>query len=244
MQAAGLGRLHVLGATQMQLQEKLAVGLLALAGSAVQAGPLDLAATLTYSYHAVTADGVTKESRFQEKLYRVGNQVWTERILPANAPRDAKDGHDEHEHKHDLGLAAAAKHIVRDARGNLSLNFVRRADRQIIHAEQRDYSELGFDGSWEGAYYIVNPQQLQKMQRLKRPAAAGEVWYELRQQDRFVRVLWSEARQLPLLIESGSFDGSLYAKTEIKSEALPRLSQLPWNQLAHYQRKDYVDLLD
>ena len=36
------------------------------------------------------------------------------------------------------------------------------------------------------------PQQLQKMPELKRPAAAGQVWYEQQQQDRFVRVLWSE----------------------------------------------------
>ena len=230
----------------MSMQQLFASGLLAIVG-AVQAGPLDLAATLTYEYHSVTADGVVKDSRFQEKLYRVGNQVWTERILPANTPHNDA-GHDEHKHKHkhkhDLGLAAAAKHVVRDARGNLNLDFVRRADRQIIHAEQRDYAELGFDGSWAGAYFIVNPLQLQKMQKLKRPAAAGQVWYEQQQQDRFVRVLWSETRQIPLLIESGSSNGNLYARTAIKPEAMPQLNQLPWNRLAGYRRKDYVDLLD
>ncbi len=82
------------------------------------------------------------------------------------------------------------------------------------------------------------------MQKLKRPAAAGQVWYEQQQQDRFVRVLWSETRQIPLLIESGSSNGNLYARTAIKPETLPQLSQLPWNRLAGYRRKDYVDLLD
>lgn len=211
---------------------------------AFAAAATDTAATISYEFRTVSSEGVTKDTRFQERLYRAGNQLWTERVLPKQAPHEKQDK-DHADHEHDLALGAAAKYIVRDERGQLNLQFVRVEDKMVIQTEPRDYPEVGFDGSWDSAYYLINPAQLKKMQKLAGKApVANASWYEQKTNAYVRRVLWADDKQMPLLIETSSRDGSRYSKTTITPESLPAANQLPWSRLASYQRRAYIDLLD
>ncbi|MBM3114908.1 hypothetical protein [Jeongeupia naejangsanensis] len=205
----------------------------------------DAAATITYESRVVTAEGVTKQTRFQERWLRSKDNVWSERIVPANAlPESVHEGEHggEHDHHHDMNFATAAKYVYLDAKGVVALNFVRPAQKTVIVMGKGDYAQVGFDGSWQAAATLVDRKQLDKMTRVAKPAPDGASWYEQRQNKQYVRVLWSSARQLPLSIESGRDDGSSWSRITVAPQALP--ATLPWTRMAGYTRKDYMDLLD
>ncbi|GHD57912.1 hypothetical protein [Jeongeupia chitinilytica] len=221
-------------------------GLTMLAASIGHAAPLpDAAATITYESRVVTAEGVTKQTRFQERWLRSKDKVWSERIVPANAlPESAHDGDHggEHDHHHDMNFATAAKYVYLDPKGAVALNFVRPVQKTVIVMGKGDYAQVGFDGSWEAAATLIDRKQLDRMSKLSKPAPAGANWYEQRQNKQYVRVLWSSAQQLPLTIETGRDDGSSWSRISVARQAVP--ARWPWADIAGYTRKDYMDLLD
>jgi hypothetical protein len=94
----------------------LALILLLAAGSAqaasVTAPPLDL--NIQYYSKAVTAEGVTREVRYQETMLRRPGHVWVARVLPPQAAAAAAAAHaGEHErsvHKH-FNPAQLPRHV-------------------------------------------------------------------------------------------------------------------------------------
>ena len=44
--------------------------------------PPDLAARISYHDRVTGSDGIARESVWQEKWLRVGNQVWSQRLIP------------------------------------------------------------------------------------------------------------------------------------------------------------------
>ncbi|PHV12071.1 hypothetical protein [Chitinimonas sp. BJB300] len=201
----------------------------------------DMAGTLSYAYRMVSTEGVTKQGSFQERFVRSADNIWTERIIPANA---STERHDEPGDKHDHSLATAGKLITRDAQGNLRLAFVRTREKAIYTTLSSNYNTVGFDGSWEGNWSLVNPAQFKKMTQSKRAAAPGAVWYEIQTKGAFERVLWHQQNQIALVIESGTDNGNRYSKTTFTPSAFPSKAALPWNKLAGYAKRDYDDLLD
>ncbi len=209
--------------------------------SVALAEPAPLTGTVTYESRLITHDGIEKRTRFSERLVRTATDVWTERVIPA----EAAHAHDEsHDHLHPADLSRAARHLSLDADGQLHLRFVVEDQHTVVNAEPRDFAQLGFDGKWPASWSLFDPALLKNLQKSKRKTTeAGAIWYETRSQGRFLRVLWSQPHQLALEIVSGNDDGNRWNRTQVRLD--PRQSAtLPWRRLTDYQQKDYVDLLD
>jgi hypothetical protein len=203
-----------------------------------------LTAIMTFESTAISADGVKKQTQFQEIFIRDSNIVWSERIIPRITLHNESEANNKeaHEHEHDLNFATAGKWLVRDATGKIKFRFVRKDEKKIIEPRDSEYGTLGFDGVWETAYYMVNRTELKKMNVLKKPAPEGAIWYEKKDAKLFTRILWDERKELPLSIESGNLDGS--ANNKITIAPTPAPASLPWTKLANYQTMAYEDLLD
>lgn len=205
-----------------------------------------LAAILTHESHEVTAEGVTKEFRYQERFIRSGGHVWAERILPEGIQSKPEAGHKaKGEHEHEFNFNLAAKHIAKDAKGNLNISFANMRDKVIVAIAREEYQTVGFDGSWESAYYLVNPAAVKKLPLSKAPSPVAKArWYEKQGKEDYYRVLWAEDLELPLVIESGTRNGNRHSRISSKIVQLPQSAGLPWMNLQNFEHKDYNDLLD
>lgn len=209
-----------------------------VAALGLSAAPPALSARVLYSQRLETPDGMTKLVSFEDRLFRGHDRVWQERIL-RDLPGHDHPGEESHLHPKDLGVAA--RYLRKEASGELNLLFVHPQGVKI-HAETRDYPEVGFDGSWASAYHLLDPGRLAAMKPLRRKAPKGAHWLGTEDQTQFLRVLWSTRLELPLRIEAGTLDGHKLNITEVRPGPLPK--DLPWNRLAGLPEKDYTDLLD
>lgn len=196
---------------------------------------------LTHDMQALAADGVYRTEHFQERFIRDDHTVWVARVIPKGAhnTKEHAAGHEEHKH---LDVNAASRLITRDAKGNLSLRLVEHEEHQIVDVPKSEFDAVGFDGHWPTAYYLVDPVRLKDFKRLNQSAPAGSQWYENRNPQSYVRVLWSEQKQYPLQVESGSLDGRMKRTLKVEAQAMP--NPLPWQVIKGYQKKDYSDFLD
>lgn len=205
-----------------------------------------IAAIMTFESMTVTADGVKKQTHFQELFIRDTNLVWSERIIPKSIQQhqhdQASNSQEQHHHKHNLNFASAGKWLVRNTDDRINFRFVRKEDKTIIAPRDSEYGTLGFDGVWETAYYLVNRSSLKKMTLLKKPAPAGAAWYEQKNATQFTRILWDDKNEIPLSIESGTLDGN--SNNKITLTLTPAPSVLPWSTLTSYRTIAYEDLLD
>ncbi len=221
----------------------LVVGALLFAQSTCAA---PLAAIMTFESMTMTADGVKKQTHFQELFIRDTNLVWSERIIPKSVHHHDHDeesnSQEKHDHKHNLNFATAGKWLVRENGDKINFRFVRKEDKTIIAPRDSEYGTLGFDGVWETAYYLANRNALKKMTPLKKSAPNGAKWYEKKTAHEFTRILWDEKNEIPLSIESGTFDGS--SNNKITLAITPAPSPLPWSALGSYRTIAYEDLLD
>jgi hypothetical protein len=204
------------------------------------AGDLNLA--IHHEIDSVGADGVHRKVDFSEHLYRRDNQVWVERAIPAGVHSDSEhaDKHNE-DHKH-LDVAASARWIVRNAKGELQVQLVNRYERMIVNINPPDYGNIGFDGSWDAAYHLLSPRQLATMTATDLAAPDGCKWYENHNQSGWVKVLWDQKEQYPRQVESGNTSGTSHKRMDAKVTRSPL--PLPWKNLAGYQQKEYSDTLD
>jgi hypothetical protein len=162
--------------------------------------------------------------------------VWIERVVPAHAhsAEEHAKGHKEHKH---LDTAAAARWITRDERGEPRLRLVSAADKVVIEIARTDYGNVGFDGSWVAAWYLIDPAVLQS----SRPRPRGR-HHHLQPPGRRLaphRGLGQPAQD-PVSVESTGPGGS--RKTVVQNAAAPAVA--PWTRLDGYGRKDYSDYLD
>jgi hypothetical protein len=221
---------------------------LLMAGSASlsHAAAPDTAALITYETRVVTAEGVTKSTQFQETWLRTANRVWSERLVPKNAQAEVAKktplpkGHEGH--NHDMNFALSAKSIEREPNGEVRLNLVRMKMQQIIAMGTTDFREIGFDGSWDNAVYMIDRQQLKQMKKRAIAAPAGEVWLENRKNGMYTMVLWSEKLQLPRIIETGHENGGSWSRVTVEPKPMPK--EMPWLGTAGFRKRDYMDLLD
>lgn len=200
----------------------------------------DLSLLLTHDSTSLSADGVTRTSHYQERLYRQQQQVWLERIIPAHVA--ASVSHDDSDgHKH-LDLDTSARWVSRIDDKKAEIRLVNRHDRQLVTVDSGDYDAIGFDGDWPTAYYLVDPAKLKTMILSKRSAPAGSQWYESIGKNGYIRILWDSRQQYPRRIESGSHDGSQERVVRVEPGVKP--AQMPWLTLKGYQHKEYTDFMD
>ena len=118
----------------MKPQRWIACATLLVASLAAKAAPApDVDALITYETRQVTAAGVTRTERWQERLVRRADTVWSERVLPAHATAlHANESAVEHAgHKH-FDFESAARVVQREANGQLRLRFVDREHRVVV----------------------------------------------------------------------------------------------------------------
>lgn len=205
------------------------------------AGAVDLALKVEHETESVGSDGVTRTTRFAERLVRRDGESWVERILPPHAHDEDEHRTGARGHKH-MDVSAAARWVTRAADGKLAVRVVSRHEKVMVDVAPVDYPNIGFDGRWTTASQLMDPEQLSRMKPSSRSAPAGARWYETSTPAMKLQVLWDEKEQYPRRLESASLRGTGRASTVATREAMPVTP--PWQSLQGYARKDYSDLLD
>jgi len=203
------------------------------------AGPA-ITAVITTETHDVDAEGVTRTSRYQERMVRRDDRVWIERVFPPGvAPAPATD-------VHELNLRVAARSFRRagDGDGGVAIELVSVADRLIIEVPAESFEDLGLSRRWTLAAELIDRSRLERGAPGAPPAPAGARWYHRATADGHLRVLWSDRFALPLVIESSRRDGRAHIRTTIRPEPLAAGAAAPWAQLDRFARKDLSDLRD
>jgi hypothetical protein len=211
---------------------------------AAQAAP-DVSLEVTHQSISLGADGVRRSSEFSERVYRRGDTVWIERVLPAGAHREIEHAKAKAgaaiEHKH-ADLSSATRWIQHGAGNKLKLRLVSAHDKVVVDVDPTEYATVGFDGSWEAAYHLIDPAVLKRLRPIEK-TSEGQ-WYESPKASgsNLVRVLWDTQRELPLKVSTRSADGSSSSTTTVK--LLNSAIKQPWNSAAKFSIKDYSDFLD
>lgn len=202
----------------------------------------------------LTAEGVLRESRYEEKMMRRAGHVWIQRVLPGDLSGHEGSQHhgsstkskvsqkEEHGHRH-FNHVLLPRHVFHTG-SELRLEFVDFQEREVISIAPSEYENVGFDGSWPNAFFLADPKIVFTMPTTQRVSpVAGAQWRELVKGGITQRVLWDEKRQIPLLIERVESSGRYLERVEIKVQ--PSLAKsLPWEGLKGYAQKEYADFLD
>lgn len=223
----------------------------ALAATAQAAGPASntVSNTLTalrveHQMSSLGTDGIQRDVRFAERVYRQGDRVWIARELPpasahaADAEHDHANAHAGHKH---ADTDTAPRWIERDAKGALNVRVVSEPQQKNYAVEPAEYSNIGFDGSWATAYHLLDPAALKGM-RADGPVRNGVQTYSAKQGERTVTVDWDVAGQYPRRVESRNASGSQRKLTRVT--ALPAPAAAPWVRAQRYAAADYTDLMD
>ena len=206
-------------------------------GSSASAAAPELHLQLSHSTVGVGDDGVKRSAEFSERLYRNKQYVWVERVIPQGAHSEAAHSEADKEHRH-LDVVAASRWISRTADGKTEVRLVLPHDKVVVNVPPTDYANIGFDGSWNALYHLIDPAMLKEMQAGQ--TSANKVTYTRKTGDTQVTVVWDTRLQIPLRVETRTPNSS--RKTEVK--VLPLAKNWPWEQVTGFQPKDYSDYLD
>jgi hypothetical protein len=219
--------------------------LLQLATLSVQASTPDvpdLAARIQYQDRTTSADGVIRESSWQERWQRRGDQIWSERLIPITVARAYHQQHDgQPGHKH-FTHQMAARWVGRDEDGTVQLHYADRYHKQLVSVPPEEYGQVAFTPNWAKVRFLIDPELLATMDLLEDAAPAGARWYEHKTAHERTRILWSARLQVPLQVESGSLDGYRSYKMTLTPAKLS--AQAPWLALTDYQPRDIRDFFD
>ncbi|WP_343731570.1 hypothetical protein [Duganella sp.] len=212
--------------------------LMAALSVAASAAATDLDVKIAYYSKVVTAEGVTREARYEERMLRRAGHVWNARVLPAHAENDHKAG----PHKH-FNHVVLPRHVMLE-NGKPRVEFFDAHAKEVVSVPPAEYDNISFDGSWDHAYYLLDSKRLKAMPLSARASSVpGARWREREEKGLFERVLWDDQRQIPLVIESGDKAATFFNRMELSVQ--PGLTrELPWQQLKGYAHKEYSDFLD
>jgi hypothetical protein len=223
----------------------LSLAFAALAGTAQAAGPASsnslTALRVEHQLSSLGTDGIQRDVRFAERVYRQGDRVWIARELPpasTHAEHDHANAHAGHKH---ADTDTAPRWIERDAKGALTVRVVSESQQKNYAVEPAEYSNIGFDGSWATAYHLLDPAALKGM-RVEGPVRNGVQTYRSTQGERTVTVDWDVAGQYPRRVESRNATGTQRKLTRVT--ALPAPAAAPWERAQRYAAADYTDLMD
>ena len=201
----------------------------------------DLDALVSHETRQVMANGVTRVDRWQERLVRRGETVWAERAMPAGRA----DKHDDETvaehigHRH-FNADTSARWLSRNAGGSVTLKLVDREHQAVVAVPRAEFGTVGFDGRFDAAVSVVPASAVRAM----KPGAvnADGQWFSDRSGGWSHRVLWSEARQLAMRVESQRDDGSVKRVVMVRVVAAP--AAVPWAGLQNFAAKRYDDFMD
>ncbi|MFH0132004.1 hypothetical protein ACGLHS_17480 [Variovorax sp. VaC1] len=193
---------------------------------------------------SIGKDGVQRDSRYADLMFRRAGSVWVERELPP-ALREDHD-HEAREGKVHIGHAhadntAAPLWVRRDAAGKVEVGMVLREQRKLIEIDAANYGNVGYSGSWANSYWLVDPASLARMKNLG-AAGKGVQRYELQQGAGTLRIDWDTAGRYARKIEQRNARGT--SINVMTASVIPAPKTLPWKAVEGYERGDYSDLLD
>lgn len=203
---------------------------------------------IQYTSKILTPEGVTRESRYQETMLRRPGHVWSARVLPPtgethNAHASSQKVTLKSEKHAEFNHVVLPRHVALE-NGKLQLSYIDTKARQVVSIPAPEYDNVNFDGSWDNAYYLLDPKWLQTLPVTQRPSpVAGAVWHEREKNGVFERVLWDRQKQIPLMVETGNLGATFYHRMEVKVQSSLK-SSLPWMGLQKYGQKEYSDYLD
>jgi hypothetical protein len=200
---------------------------------------------LSYENHSIGHDGVIRDSRYTDLMYRRPNMVWIERELPESVRESEANGHDHAfpygGHAHDAAQGAPLL-IKRDAAtGNVSVQVILHTLHRVIDVELAHYGNVGYGGSWPAAYWLIDPVALNRIEK-QGTVQDGAQHYQLQKGERTTSVVWDVVGQYARSIEQRDEHGTSIQRMTATPFTDP--PQLPWQSLANYERGDYSDLLD
>jgi hypothetical protein len=188
-------------------------------------------ALVTHETTDIDAEGVTRTSRWQERVIRDADQSWIERVLPHEAA-PARDAHA-------VNLRTAARWYVKRPDGGVTTALVSVADHLIVDIDPGSRAGLGLEDRWRTAAQLVDLDGLAPTQAV----AGGSVWYARASAAGYVRVLWNERLALPLAIDAGTWDGRSSSHTRIEIDTHGS-AIAPWSRLDGFHHADLSDLED
>lgn len=216
----------------------------AQASDAIQAAAeLDL--RVTYEATQISSDGVQRDSRYTNRIYRRKGQLWVERELPevlrhhqAHGDGHGPEPHAGHAHE---AVRGAPLSIRRADDGTVDVTLVLEALHRVISVDAAHHGNVGFGGSFDNLYWIVPPTALQQMQKVG-AVSQGVQRYRSRTDAQRTEVDWDVAGQFARRVEYSEHGG--IERVRITASRLPAPLAQPWARLADYERGDYSDLLD
>lgn len=245
--------------TFSQLAKALLLGLVPLC--ALAAAPdlekrVDLDAKLTIYSRTKSADGSMHTVELEEAMMRRGERVWKMRL---NVPHVHAQHADHAGHAHGSKLdktkpAANGGHehfnplefgrVVGFEGSTAQLIYVKPEAKLLVTIPKSEFENVGFDGSWHRAYYLITPAELARLKPTARPSPVpGAVWYERDMRKGFERVLWDASKAIALQLESESADGRAYYRISVKLAG--RLDPKPsWLSTKGFEERRYSDYLD
>jgi len=221
--------------------KKILVSCLIVSGFPLSVQAQDLALKIDNETTTLQPDGVTRITRFSERLVRRDYQSWVARILPVGAHEEDDHKAADKNHKH-MDVSAAARWVTRGEDGKLRVRVVNAHEKMVVDVSPVDYVNIGFDGKWSSASQLLDAEQIRRMKASARSAPVGTRWVEGGTRDVRVQVLWDEQAQYPRRIESSNLRGTYVSTMVVTRETMP--ARMPWTQVGGYQQKEYSDLLD
>ena len=183
------------------------------------------------------ADGIRRTNEFSERMSRAKDSLWISRVLPSDSHSEAEHVKGGKAHKH-LDVATAARWISRDPTGKAQLKLVPLHGKVVVTVNKGDYESVGFDGSWDNAWGLIDSGTLKRM---KPGATSNELTtYTLAEKGRSLKVIWNSRLKLPTLVEST--DRTSQRQTVI--QVLETSPSRPWDGLQGFAQKEYSDYLD
>jgi hypothetical protein len=124
------------------------------------------------------------------------------------------------------------------------INYIDLRGKAVVAIPVSEYENVNFDGSWEKAFFLLDPTLLKAIPPTARASSVpGARWREREKNGIFERILWDDKRKIPLVIESGDKASTFYRRIEVTARAAS-VTDLPWNKLSGYAQKEYSDYLD
>ena len=191
-----------------------------------QPAPPDLNLRIERYASSIGSDGVQRETRYADLMYRRADMVWIERDYPAalrqrgtwTRRRTSGPGSACRPFpcKHD-GLAplGAARCRRQD-----QVRMVLRKQHKVLDIDEANYGNVGYNGSWAATYGIADPRQLQRMQPDGAPAQGVQRYRQARGESQ-VLIDWDIQGQYARRIEIQGPHGLSVSKVTVTDAAAP-----------------------
>ena len=208
-----------------------------------QPAPPDLNLRIERYASSIGSDGVQRETRYADLMYRRADMVWIERDYPAARAWNMDTTTDKRARIRMPAIpmqTRRARPFAARCRRQDQVRMVLRKQHKVLDIDEANYGNVGYNGSWAATYGIADPRQLQRMQPDGAPAQGVQRYRQARGESQ-VLIDWDIQGQYARRIEiQGPHGLGQQGHGDRRGRAVPA----PWTLLKDYETGDYSDLLD